>query len=142
LTTGICALPAAADQFSKFRLPSAKEPLYGTWINESYAGQSSESAQKLIYYKWGYGEVYSKASGTNPADRFTFILVETWTDSDGYTWYKEFDQMPYGSNFYCLTRINKDRNTLETVSSIGTMDFPNEVDLNPERLAYRVYYKR
>lgn len=140
--TGLAAIPSIADQQYKFVLPSSAEPIYGTWINENYAGQSSESAQKTIYYKWGYGEVFKKASDTNIASKFTFILVEKWTDSDGSIWYKEFDLMSYGVRSYCLTKISKDGKTLETISSMGVMEFPAESDLNPDRASYRILNRR
>jgi hypothetical protein len=140
--TGLAAIPSDADQQYRFMLPSYAEPIYGTWINENYAGQSSESAQKTIYYKWGYGEVFKKASDANLTGKFTFILVEKWTGSDGSIWYKEFDLMSYGVRYYCLTRISKDGKTLETITSIGVMEFPSESDLNPKRDAYRIFYRR
>jgi hypothetical protein len=140
--TGLAAIPSVADQQYKFVIPSNAEPIYGTWLNENYEGQSSESAQKTIYYKWGYGEIFKKISDADITGKFTFILVEKWTDSDGSTWYKEFDLMSYGMRFYCLTKISKDGKTLETISSIGVTEFPTESDLNPDRASYRILYRR
>jgi hypothetical protein len=131
-------LPAFAQDYYKFKLPGDSETIYATWVNEKYDG-AGRHLQKKVFASWGYGESFKKITDEKPSFRFTFILVEKWTDSKGNVWYKELEQM-LGQKNCILCKISKDGNTLETV--FRSAGFPSESDLNPSSPSYVIYTRQ
>ena len=128
-----------AQDVYKFSIPAYDEPFYGTWVNTRYAGSNWKTTQKLIHSNWGYGEVFKKADDKDPSTRFTFILVEKWTDATGNTWYRELEQFSAGRNYF-LCRISRDGRTLERI--MRTSGFPAESDMGPGYPNYWIYYRK
>ena len=129
-----------ADQIYKFRLPTANEPIFGTWTNTDYSGNIADYAQKVVYHTWGFGETFNKVNDTAASGEWTFILVEKWTDDLCNTWYKEFEQSQNGQ-VYQLVRISKDGSRLELLYNMKA--FPQEKELDPKNYdKYRIYYNR
>ncbi len=134
----LIALPALAQEYYKFTIPETFEAIYATWINEKYEG-SGKHLQKRVYTSWGYGESFKKIIDEKPSFRFTYILVEKWTDSKGNTWYKELEQM-LGQKNFILVKVSKDGNTLESIfRSVG---FPKEEEMNSSQPSYLIYRKQ
>jgi len=137
----LALLPAvsvlAEDVFQMKILPK-NDPLYGMWINKEYDGGHWKKAQKWAFYPWGFGEVYNKltaAQGTLDVNRFTFVVVDKWTDAKGNGCYKLVAQDMSGMGYHTL-RVSKDGKTLEiTFRSSG---FPAETDIHP---GYSNYWK-
>jgi len=128
-----------AQEVYKFQIPGYDEPFYGTWTNTKYDGSSSKTAQKFVYSTWGYAEGFKKAGDETPFSRFTFILVEKWTDVKGSTWYRELEQAS-GCKNYLLCRISKDGKTMEQISR--SAGFPAESDLTPGYPNYWIFYRK
>jgi hypothetical protein len=84
----LAGLPGFAQETYKFRVPDDREPFYGTWVNKEYANQR-HTFPKFVYHDWGYAEGFKQVGDETATVKFTFILVEKWTDSKGNTWYKE-----------------------------------------------------
>jgi hypothetical protein len=130
----------SAQNIYKFALPANNEPIYGTWINKDYSGNVPEYAQMYVYYIWGFGETYNRAIDVTPSEKWTYILVEKWTDQQGNTWYKEYAQSADSSN-YSLDRISKDGSVMETLYNMRAL--PQERELDPKNYdKYRIYYRR
>jgi hypothetical protein len=123
----------------KFKIPAFDEPFFGTWINTKYDGSSAKTLQKFVYLNWGYAEGFKKAGEEAPYSRFTFILVEKWTDAKGNTWYRELEQS-LGCKMYLLCRISKDGKTLEQISR--SAGFPAESDMGSGYPNYWIYYRK
>jgi hypothetical protein len=128
-----------AQDVYKFMIPTYNEPFYGTWINTKYDGSSAKTAQKFVYSNWGYAEGFKKVSDETPFSKFTFILVEKWTDAKGNTWYRELEQGKAGKN-YLLCRISKDGTTLEQIWRSSA--FPAESDMGSGYPNYWIFYRK
>ena len=128
----------AAQQSYNFKLPETNEPIYGTWINEQYAGDFFWNAQKVVYLNWGIRMSYSSVGDGSSSQDYTFILVEKWNDAIGNSLYKELLQAR-GVKLFELLKVSKDGNTLELVQGAG---FPNENDLDPNIKSYRIFRKK
>jgi hypothetical protein len=139
LLTLLSAAAACAQDVYKFRIPTYDEPFYGTWINTKYDGASWKTAQMFVYSNWGYAEGFKKVGDANPFSKFTFILVEKWTDAKGNTWYRELEQAT-GAKNYLLCRISKDGRTLEQI--YRSTGFPAENDLGPAYPNYWIFYRK
>jgi hypothetical protein len=128
-----------AQETYKFQIPADNEPYHGTWINKEYAGTDWRTTQKNVNHSWGDAESFLKIADEKPFGRFTYILVEKWTDSKGNTWYKELEQRLGGKSFH-LCRVSKDGNTLEKIwRSAG---FPTESDMNPKFPNYWIFHRQ
>ncbi len=136
IANGLCF---ADDTIYQFRLPKFNEPVYGTWVNEDYAG-TADYPKKFNMYKWGYSESYYKAGGEDLSSTSTYILVEKWEDADGNVWYKDFEQTPGGGQYYFLIKISKDGSTFESMGDMS--NFPKENSMNPNRRNYRIFYRQ
>ena len=132
----IVCIHGSAQETFKFMPPSSSEEEYGTWVNEKYTG--THIPQKFVEYNWGYGETYDLISDKNPSQKYTFFLVDKWTDVDGYIWYKEFCQFFGGRRCCCLIRISQDGKVREEV--VGNIDFPTKID--PSSSKYSIYYRQ
>jgi len=127
-----------AQETYKFRVPGDREPFYGTWVNKDYANLR-HTFPKFVYHDWGYAEGFKLAGDETAAVKFTFILVEKWTDSKGNTWYKELEQAK-GAKNYLLCRISKDGTTLEQI--YRSTGFPMESDLSPKHPNYWIFRRQ
>ena len=137
--TFLMGVTGFAQETYKFQIPGDKEPYYGTWINKEYSGKDWKTAQKNVNYSWGYAEIFMKMADDKPFSRFTYILVEKWTDSKGNTWYKELEQS-LGAKAFLLCKVSKDGNTLEkTWRSSG---FPAESDMSPKFTNYWIFHRQ
>jgi hypothetical protein len=119
-----------AQQTYKLFVPAGAEPIYGTWVS------TDDPPEKWVYYSWGYGEGFKKVADERPFHRFTFFIVEKWTDPKGNTWYKILFQAPTGGQSYGLCRISKDHNTFEIAER--SSQFPAESDLTPKTRWYGI----
>lgn len=134
-------LPSAvcmAQQTYSYRLPESNEPIYGTWVNEQYAGDHYWTAQRLVYLNWGYRMVYNTLADESSSFETTYTLVEKWKDAKGNTMYKELLQ-GRGVKLYELLSISKDGNTLELVQGAG---FPKESDLDRNNSSYKIFHRQ
>lgn len=134
----LAVVPGFAQQTYKFQIPADNEPFYGTWINKDYANKP-KTFPKFVYYTWGYAEGFKQVSDETAAAKFTFILVEKWTDSKGNTWYKELEQAKGAKNFL-LCRIRKDGTTLEQI--YRSSGFPAEGDMSPSYPNYWIFRRQ
>ncbi|MEE9580732.1 MAG: hypothetical protein V3V74_05410 [Nitrosomonadaceae bacterium] len=118
-----------------FYIPKSNEEIYGTWINEDMI------TQKLIYYYWGYAEIYREVSQETPTYKFTFTIVEKWSDSKGNVWYKTFNRgnAAIGIEFW-ITKISNTGTVYESVSNVG--EFPTKDELNIDNFNYVIYYRQ
>jgi hypothetical protein len=123
-----------ADRVYQFRLPEYNEPIYGTWVNDTYSGETYLWAQKWTFLNWGRGMEYARVSDREPLYEWNFVLVEKRTDTEGRTWYKVFFQWP-GAKDYNLIRISRDLSVMECIEGAG---FPEESQLAPGDPLYRV----
>jgi hypothetical protein len=93
---------------------------------------------KWVYFRWGYAEAYTRREDESPADRYTYILVEKWQDSEGNVWYKELNQSVNGGHYFWLIRISKAGAVLEAIYDLN--DFPREMD--PSCQYYRIFQRK
>jgi hypothetical protein len=132
------ATSALAEDVFQMKILPKEDPLFGTWINKDYDGSSFKQTQKWVFASWGYGERSTKmtaASGTPEVNRFTFVVVDKWTDAKGNSCYKIVAQEFFGMGYH-LCRVSKDQKSLEiTWRSSG---FPAESDIHP---GYSNYWK-
>jgi hypothetical protein len=119
-----------------FYVPGRHEELYGTWLNVDYSGIVGGNFQKIVFDDWGYSYDYRSIADRNS---LTSTIVDKWTDADGDIWYREFEQCPGFYGVLQLIRISDGGKTLEWVFDYRT--FPEQEDLNPINVTYRVYYR-
>jgi hypothetical protein len=96
---GVCGFADDKEKFG-FYVPSPSEELYGIWVNMDYGKTKSDWPQKIIIYDWGYAEGYLKVTDKDPCIKWagwpgipckwTYTIVDKWTDSEGNIWYREF----------------------------------------------------
>ncbi len=134
----LAAVASFAQGTYKFQIPGDREPFYGTWVNKEYANKP-KTFPKFVYHNWGYAEGFRQISDETAAVKFTFILVEKWTDSKGNAWYKELEQAK-GAKNYLLCRISKDGTTLEQI--YRSAGFPAESDLSPKYPNYWIFRRK
>jgi hypothetical protein len=127
----------ADDKVYQFRLPDYVEPIHGTWIHEKLENDPWYE-HKWVYFKWGYAEAYTRIGDESPADRYTYILVEKWQDSDGSVWYKELNLSVNGGHHFWLVKISNAGTVLE--ATYGSNDFPGEMD--PGSQYYRIFQRK
>ena len=118
-----------------FYIPKSNEEIYGTWINEDM------TSQQLIYYYWGYAEEYREVSHETPAYKFTFTIVEKWSDSKGNVWYKTFNRHNASIlNVFWITKIINNGTVYESVYNEG--EFLSKDELNVDHFNYLIYYRQ
>ncbi len=118
-----------------FYIPKSNEEIYGTWINEDMI------TQKLIYYYWGYGEIYREVSSETPAVKLTFTIVEKWSDSEGNVWYKTFKRYDVAmGTVFCITKISNNGTVYESVYNVD--GFPTKDELNVDHFYYLIYNRQ
>ena len=84
--SGVYSIADDKEKFG-FYVPKLDEEIYGTWINADYRRDDQPSAQKSIFYDWGYSVGFCKITDTFPIDKWTFIIVDKWSDYEGNIWY-------------------------------------------------------
>ena len=129
----------ADDADCQFYVPGYLEPIYGTWVNEEYAG-NTYYPQKFVVFNWGYTENYYKMTDKSCSGRNTFILIERWEDAEGNTWYKDYEQTSNGGRCYYLNRISKDGKTYELM--YYPRQLPKENTMDPSAANYRIFYRQ
>lgn len=120
-------------------IPGYLEPIYGTWVNRSYAG-NEYYPQKFVVFNWGYTENYHKQTDESYSGRNTFTLIEKWKDEEGNTWYKDFEQTSNGGRCFYINRISKDGNTYELMYYLYKL--PKENMIDPSASNYRIFYRQ
>jgi hypothetical protein len=139
---GIYSFADDKDQYG-FYVPSRNEELYGTWVNPKYRGESEGSEQKFVTYNWGYSEGFLKVADKNPIERWTFIIVDKWTDTDGNIWYKVFNQEAgplSGSTWFTLNKLSENGTVMQFIVDYGK--FPTEIDMNPDAINHRIFNRK
>jgi hypothetical protein len=122
-----------------FFVPSQNEEMYGTWVNAKYDGMAH--VQKFVYYYWGYGEEFRKVADKDPSAKWTFTIVDKWSDSDGSIWYKSYVITNNDfSVWFILSKISNHGTVFELVENVG--DFPTAADLNPNNSNYYIDYRQ
>jgi beta-lactamase regulating signal transducer with metallopeptidase domain len=122
-----------------FYVPVRHEELYGTWLNPDYSGIVGGNCQKIVFDDWGYSYDYRSIADRNSLNKWTSTIVDKRTDADGNIWYWEFEQCPGFYSVLQLIRISDGGKTLEWVFDYNS--FPEQTDLNPINITYRVYYR-
>jgi hypothetical protein len=112
----------------------------GTWINEEYNSHNHKA--KIEIHHDGTYDGYFKTADTGIADKYQFIIVEKWTDSEGHIWYKmhiwwgtEVKEKPFG---YSLNKFSNSGKVWEWLETRG--DFPTELD--EDHFYYHIYYRQ
>jgi hypothetical protein len=126
-----------------FYVPKRNEEIYGTWINPKYRGEDPSNEQKFVTYDWGYSEGFLKVADKNPIERWTFIIADKWTDTDGNIWYKVFNQEAgplSGSTWFTLNKLSENGTVIEFVWDYRK--FPTEIDMNPVAINHRIYNRK
>jgi hypothetical protein len=139
IIAGSCATQKTAQEVKSFE-PLYDSELVGTWINTEYSG---ENFQKILVTDYGYSEGYLKADSEYPTVKFTFFVVEKWTDSDGNVWCKTVFRGDLFPRFiYELDKISSDGKTWAYVKSF--QEFRSESDLTPDNplFDYKIYYRQ
>jgi hypothetical protein len=123
------------------------DQFYGTWINENYNEYRYHHA-KVIFNPDGPFAYYENINDTKPKVFGTFILKDSWVDSEGNIWILEDEYV--GTYFegkkvshYYINKISNSGRTLESFrhsSNVG--QYPEEKDLNPNDSWYRVHYRQ
>jgi hypothetical protein len=142
LITGVFSFADDREQYV-FYVPKRNEEIYGTWINPKYRGEDPSNEQKYVNYEWGYGEGFLKVTDKNPIDRWTYIIADKWTDTNGNIWYKVFTQQAgplYGSTWFTLNKLSANGTVMEFIWDYKY--FPMEADLNPNAINYRIYNRK
>ena len=123
------------------------DQFFGTWVNEDY-NEVRMQWEKVTLNPDGTFDYYNNSNDTKPFMSGTFILKDSWIDSEGNLWILEDEYV--GTYFegkkvseYLINKISKSGTTLECISNnqkIGR--HPEEKDLNPNDSSYRVYYRQ
>jgi beta-lactamase regulating signal transducer with metallopeptidase domain len=138
LLAGVGSFAADKEKIG-FYVPKRNEEIYGTWVNKNYDGIDYE--QIIVYYYWGYGEFVRYVTDKETSMKFSFTIVDKWSDSEGNIWYKTYEitNNDY-SIIYTLNKISNDATVFEYVDNVG--DFPTRADLNKTNYNYRIRYRQ
>jgi hypothetical protein len=142
LLLSVLVFPTSYAKERDFFKPSNDEEIYGTWVNTEYSGEQTWQ-QKIVYYIWGYVEIYMLLENKNPVWPATSTLVDKWTDAEGNIWYRDFlrDQWSgVGVALYQLYKISDKGETLELIWR--QREFPAEADMDPSGATYRIYHRQ
>jgi hypothetical protein len=113
----------------------------GTWINTEYSGVEFDF-QKLIIESNGTWETYSTDVVEQRSSYGNIILIESWTDSGGVTWYKAskiFRNL--NERQYEYGKISNSGNTLEYIYRLGPGEIKTWDPENPN-YEYRIFYRQ
>ena len=134
-----------AEEETSFDQTISFELLYGTWVNEDY-NEVWWPWGKVTFNPDGTFAYYGKSNDTKPTKFGTFILKDSWIDSEGNMWILEDEYVgPYFEgkkvSKYVLNKISTSGATLESVlNSSNGGRYPEEKDLNPNNSYYQIHY--
>ena len=102
---------------------SESDEICCTWVNAKY--DAGRPPQKMMFHYDGTYATYKTASSNTAVTRGMFQVVEKWSDSDGYVWYKILMQNPTQARKYKLAKVSDDGKHLEFVCQPDT--YPVEI---------------
>jgi hypothetical protein len=116
------------------------EELFGIWINFQYDGTNKYS--KVQINPDGTWFEYINSYDEKPPFRGEYTIIEKWTDSEGYIYYKTIvERNDVASDpLYILSKIQKDGNVYEDIWT--TLHMPEEFDTEKMLYLYRIYYRQ
>jgi len=117
------------------------EELFGTWVNPDY--DASWIYAKIVIKPDGIWEEYSLTYSDRPIYKGEYTITDKWTDSDGYTFYKNIItgiDKEYHRLYNVLSKIDKTGNVYEDLWS--TIEMPPEFDPDNKLYNHRIYYRQ
>jgi len=115
------------------------EKMCGVWVNPDYEGKGWYYAGKMIIEPDGTWIDYSRITDTTHMFKGTFVINESWHDSEGNIWYKvTTTNIVHPFTNYSLRRVNNSGDILEYVWDRNK--HPNEI--NPNHINYAIYYRQ
>lgn len=117
LAIGLSVLFYASVSFSE------SDEICCTWINAKY--DAGRPPQKIMFHYDGTYATYNTSRSNTALTRGMFQIVEKWSDSDGYVWYKILMRDPTQDRMYKLAKVSDDGKQLEFVCQPDT--YPVEI---------------
>jgi hypothetical protein len=114
------------------------EEISATWINTDY---NHFTFQKRVFNPDGTFRFYRYESSPSPEIEGTYSIIEKWTDSKKFLWYKlkatVIKKGKLSEDYYYLSKISDSGKKLEFV--FHASDYLKVI--NPDRKTYRVYFR-
>ncbi len=115
------------------------EKFCGVWINPDYSSKGIYYSGKMVHNPDGTCYEYSKVSDTTHQMASTFVIDESWHDSEGNIWYKvTFTNLVHPTTSYGLWKLSKTGDVIEHVWD----RYKHPTEINTNHINYYIHYRQ
>jgi acetyl esterase len=123
----------------------AAKAICGTWINTNYRGDLMHP-QKIVFLADRTYETYNTPSQESTGDKGDFNILDSWKDTNGYTYLKVTTKSIYQSaSSFELWRVDKSGEKWESQYSFVKNNFAKEIVTSPDSskgFSYSIFFRQ
>jgi hypothetical protein len=132
----ITLLFAASVSFAEDKI--SIDPVVGTWVNTDYDKISKWG--KIIIIPDFTREIFWDPTRKELPETYTFIVDESWSDTEGNIYYTLTVKTAWGLITYELWKLDSSQKVLESMAGAYRVEHPKAI--KPGHASYNIHYRQ